>query len=84
MRHAGDRVGEWSFCRDLEQEKTGLLCCTLADYCLGVQLAPDGYFDRQYVREQALRYDMFEVAKQYGMRRLATFHVRPALVSGRL
>ena len=45
--------------------ETGLLCHTLADYCLGAQLALDGRFDREYVRLRALRYDMCAVARQY-------------------
>ena len=55
-----------AFVETIERSRTGLLCHTLADYCLGVQLALDGRFDRRYVRERAQRlYDMYEVAKQY-------------------
>ena len=50
----------------VEQFKTGLRCHTLADYCYGVQMALDGKFDRQYIRDRAVeRYDMYNVAKQY-------------------
>ena len=54
-----------AFVETIEHRRTGLLCHTLADYCLGVQLALDGHFDRRYVRQRAQRYDMYEVAKQY-------------------
>ena len=50
----------------VEQFKTGVRCHTLADYCYGVQMALDGKFDRQYIRDRAVRkYDMYNVAKQY-------------------
>jgi glycosyltransferase involved in cell wall biosynthesis len=50
----------------VEQFKTGLRCHTLADYCYGVQMALDSKFDRQYIRDRAVRlYDMYNLAKQY-------------------
>jgi len=50
----------------IEQGRTGLRCHTLADYCLGVRLALEGRFDRNYIRERAAaKYDMYEVAKEY-------------------
>lgn len=50
----------------VEQFKSGLRCHTLADYCYGIQMAIDGKFDRQYIRDRAVRkYDMYNVAKQY-------------------
>jgi len=50
----------------VEQGTTGLRGHTLADYCHGVQMALDGKFDRQYIRDRAVRlYDMYNVAKQY-------------------
>lgn len=50
----------------VEPFKSGLLCHTLQDYCLGVQMAVDGKFDRNYIRERAVRlYDMFNVARKY-------------------
>jgi glycosyltransferase involved in cell wall biosynthesis len=50
----------------VEAFKTGLLCHTLQDYVMGVQLAIDGKFDRSYIRERAVRlYDMFNVGKKY-------------------
>jgi len=50
----------------VEQGTTGLRGHTLADYCYGIQMALDGKFDRQYIRDRAVRlYDMYNVAKQY-------------------
>ena len=49
----------------IQPKRAGLSCHALADYCLGVQLALGGHFDRRYVRERAQRYDMCEVAKQH-------------------
>jgi glycosyltransferase involved in cell wall biosynthesis len=51
----------------VENLKTGLLCHTLQDYCLGIQMAVDGKFDRQYIRDRAVRlYDMFNApARKY-------------------
>ena len=50
----------------VEQFKTGLLCHTLADYCYGIQMAIDGKFDRQYIRERAANlYDMYKIAHNY-------------------
>ena len=50
----------------VEQFKTGLRGHTLADFCYGVQMAIDGKFDRQYIRERAVRlYDMYNLAKKY-------------------
>jgi len=50
----------------VEQSVTGLRGHTLADYCYGVQMALDSKFDRQYIRDRAVRlYDMYNVAKQY-------------------
>ena len=55
-----------AFTETVEQFKTGLRCHTLADYCYGIQMAIDGKFDRQYIRERAVKkYDMYNVAKQY-------------------
>jgi glycosyltransferase involved in cell wall biosynthesis len=50
----------------VEHWKTGLRCHTLADYCVGVQMALDGTFDRTYIRDRAVqKYDMYRVAKDY-------------------
>jgi glycosyltransferase involved in cell wall biosynthesis/GR25 family glycosyltransferase involved in LPS biosynthesis len=50
----------------IEQGKTGVLCHTLADYYLGVQMALDGVFDRKYIRERAVRlFDMYHLAYNY-------------------
>jgi len=50
----------------VEQFKSGLRCHTLADYCKGVEMALNGYFDRSYIRDRAVRlFDMYAVAKQY-------------------
>ena len=51
---------------NVEQFKTGLKGKTLADYCLGVQMALDGKFDRLYIRERAVRlFDMYKLAYDY-------------------
>jgi glycosyltransferase involved in cell wall biosynthesis len=50
----------------VEHFKTGLRCHTLADYCKGIQMALDGFFDRAYIRERAVKlYDMYNLAPQY-------------------
>lgn len=50
----------------VENFKTGLRCHTLADYRHGVQMALNGEFDRQYIRNRAIKlYDIHNVAKQY-------------------
>jgi len=50
----------------VEQFKTGLRCHTLADYCLGIQMALDGKFDRNYIRERAVKmFDMYNLAYNY-------------------
>lgn len=50
----------------IEQGKTGLRCHTLADYCLGVRMALEGRFDRQYISDRArYKYDMYEVGREY-------------------
>lgn len=50
----------------VEQGITGLRGHTLADYCHGVQMALDNKFDRQYIRDRAVRlYDMYNVAHKY-------------------
>jgi glycosyltransferase involved in cell wall biosynthesis len=55
-----------AFAETIEPFKTGLLCHTLADFCYGVQMALDNKFDREYIRERAIRkYDMHNVAYQY-------------------
>jgi len=55
-----------AFTETIEQFKTGLRCHTLADYCLGIQMAIDGKFDRQYIHDRAVKkYDMYNVAKEY-------------------
>ena len=50
----------------VEQGVTGLRCHTLEDYCVGIRMAQRGEFDREKIRERAVkRYDMKEVAKTY-------------------
>jgi len=50
----------------VEPFKTGFHCHTLADFCYGVQMALDGKFDRQYIRNRAVeKYDMYNLAKKY-------------------
>lgn len=51
---------------NVEPFKTGLHCHTLSDFKYGIQMALDGRFDRQYIRNRALRlFDMYNVAKRY-------------------
>ena len=55
-----------AFVETVEPFKTGMLCHTLADFCLAVQMAIDGKFDRQYIHDRAVKlYDMYNVGKQY-------------------
>ena len=55
-----------AFNETVEHGKTGLLCHTLSDYCHGIQMALDGKFDRQHVRDRAVqKYDMIKVAALY-------------------
>ena len=55
-----------ALCETVEMFKTGVRAHTLADFCYGIQMAIDGKFDRNYIRERAVRlYDMYNVAKQY-------------------
>ena len=50
----------------VEQFKTGLRGHTLADYCYGLQMALDGKFNRNYIRERAVKlYDMYKLANNY-------------------
>jgi len=51
---------------NVEPFKTGLHCHTLSDFKYGIQMALDGRFDRQYIRDRAVRlFDMYNVAKKY-------------------
>ena len=51
---------------NVEPFKTGMLCHTLSDFKYSVQMALDGKFDRNYIRERAIRlFDMYNVAKRY-------------------
>jgi len=51
---------------NVEPFKTGLHCHTLSDFKYGIQMALDGRFDRQYIRDRAVRlFDMFNVGKKY-------------------
>ena len=55
-----------AFADNIEHFKTGLRCHTLADYCYGIQMALDGRFDRNYIRERAVnKYDMYKLAVNY-------------------
>ena len=50
----------------VEQFKTGFRGRTIADYCYGVQLALDGKFDREYIRNRAVKlFDMYTLAYNY-------------------
>jgi len=51
---------------NVEQFKTGVRCHTLSDFCYGVQMAIDGKFDREYIRNRALKlFDMYNIAIKY-------------------
>jgi hypothetical protein len=51
---------------NVEAFKTGLQCHTLSDYRYAIQMALDGRFDRQYIRDRAVRlFDMYNVGKRY-------------------
>ena len=54
-----------AFAETVEHLRTGLLCHTLADDCLGVRMALEGRFDQAYVRARAQPYDMYNVAREY-------------------
>jgi len=60
-------TSEWGgMTETVEQFKTGLHCHTLADYCYGIQMALDGKFDRNYIRERAVKmFDMNKLAYKY-------------------
>ena len=69
-----------AFTETIEQFKTGLRCHTLADFCHGVQLALDGFFDRSYIRERAVQnYDMNHAASlyEYTFRSILDIHRPP-------
>ena len=51
---------------NVENFKTGVRCHTLSDFCYATQMALDGKFDRQYIRNRALDlFDMYNIAKKY-------------------
>lgn len=55
-----------AFVETVENFKTGLLAHTLEDFCHGIELAVNGYFDRKYIRERAVNlYGMENVGKKY-------------------
>lgn len=55
-----------AFVETIENFKTGLLAHTLEDFCYGINLASNGYFDRKYIRSRAIKlYDMYNVALRY-------------------
>jgi len=60
-------ASDWGgFIDNIEQFKCGLRCHTLADYCYAVQMALDGKFNRQYIRDHAVQmFDMYNVAHNY-------------------
>lgn len=50
----------------VEQFKTGLRCHTLGEICLGIKMALEGKFDRQYIRTRACEmFDMYNIAHKY-------------------
>lgn len=42
-----------AFVETIENFKTGILAHTLEDFCQGIQMALEGYFDRKYIRNRA-------------------------------
>lgn len=55
-----------AFVETVEPFKTGMFCHTLSDFCLAVQMAVDGKFDRKYISERANRlYNMYNVGAKY-------------------
>jgi glycosyltransferase involved in cell wall biosynthesis len=55
-----------AFTETIEPFKTGVLCHTLADFCMGVQMALNNKFDRKYISERAInKYDMYQLATRY-------------------
>ena len=51
---------------NVEPFKTGVHCHTLSDFKYAIQMALDGRFDRQYIRDRAVRlFDMYNVGKKY-------------------
>ena len=55
-----------AFSENIENYKTGLLCHTLSDYCVGIDKALSGYFDRKYISERAKRlYSIENIGKTY-------------------
>ena len=55
-----------AFVETVENFKTGLLAHTLADFCDGINKAINGYFDRNYISERAIKlYSMNNVAYKY-------------------
>ena len=51
---------------NVENFKTGVRCHTLSDFCYATQMAIDGKFDRQYIRNRALElFDMYKIANKY-------------------
>ena len=50
----------------IEQFKTGMLCHSLSDLCVGVEAALNDLFDRQYIHNRAVAlYEMYNLAKKY-------------------
>ena len=55
-----------AFVETIENFKTGLFCHTLQDFCYGIQMATEGKFDRNYIRNRAIKlYDMYNVGIRY-------------------
>jgi glycosyltransferase involved in cell wall biosynthesis len=55
-----------AFVETIENFKTGILAHTLEDFCQGVKMALEGYFDRNYIRDRATKlYDMNNIAYKY-------------------
>ena len=53
-----------AFTETIENLKTGILAHTLEDFCQGVRMGLEGYFDREYISSRA--------SKLYGMKTIAS------------
>jgi glycosyltransferase involved in cell wall biosynthesis len=55
-----------AFVETIENFKTGILAHTLEDFCQGIRMAMEGYFDREYISSRATKlYDMNNIAYKY-------------------
>jgi glycosyltransferase involved in cell wall biosynthesis len=55
-----------AFVETIENFKTGIIAHTLEDFCEGINMAINGYFDRKYIQKRASElYDMKKIAYKY-------------------